>query len=588
MSQCANPLFTQWIKEKLDKAREHNTQGVNAYKKAYIAMRDSPLTYEHPVEAKMLQGIGDKLVKYLQDKLKKHCEQNGLPVPKTPKGKKRKAAADGEGGEESPSPSKKAKKTKPYVPSLRSGGYAIILALASLDEDDNTGLTKQQIISEGKEYTDSSFTVPTQTNSFYTAWNSIITLTNKNLVYEKKGGTKKYLLTPEGWECARSIKAASDPSQGRLDTFVEKDRGASKKSKSRTDSGIGFLDVDSPPPSPSRQSESPQKKSVDDIVPLGTTSSLPVFEPIKIPAGSFTVRLVLDNREVRAKQDRDFIQKALYEQGVEAIVRPLSLGDTLWVAKLTDPELLTQLGAEGDEILLDYIVERKRSDDLVASIKDTRFLEQKFRLRRSGVKNVIYVIEEFKMHDQTYAQHMQTAIASSQVVDGFTVKKTQTIHDTIKYLARMTKYIKSMYESKPLQVIPTSVITSRNYLPLLDHLRTTKPNTNFHITSTAFASLSSKSDQLTLRDVYIKMLMCMKGVSGEKALEIQKIWKTPAEFAEAFEKCGEGDTGKKKKMELVWWKTGNNVGRKRIAKALSVKISEVWGDVTYVEEGGDD
>lgn len=563
-------------------AKERNTKGVNAYNKAYVAMKNCPITFTHPSEAKSLQGIGDVLVKTLEKKLKEHCEENGLPIPKAFRGRKRGVTADGEEGAESPSPPKRARKIKPYVPGLRTGSYAIILTLASLDEDDNMGLTKEQIISEAQGYTDTSFTVPSQANKHYTAWNSMGTLKDKNLVYEKGRPTKRYLLTPEGWECARSIKAASDPSQGRLGTFVEKERKSLKDGKNKA-TNENFIDLESPPPSPA-----PQKKTTPDIVPLGTSESLPTFESIKLPPGSFTIRLILDNREVRAKHDRDFIQNELYKHGVEPIVRPLALGDTIWVAKMHDPNLLTSLGAEGDEVLLDYILERKRLDDLVASIKDRRFLEQKFRLQKTGVKNVIYLIEEFAMYNDGFAQHIQSAIASTQVVNGFFVKKTKTLDETIRYMARMTSFLKVMYEKKPLYLIPTSVITSRNYLPLLDNLRTKKPGIDFHITYTAFASLASKSDSLTLRDVYLKMLMCTRGVSGEKALELQKIWKTPAEFVEAFKLCGDGEQGKKKKMELVSSKMGNLVGRKKIAKALSVKISEVWGDVNYVAEKNDD
>jgi crossover junction endonuclease MUS81 len=79
------------------------------------------------------------------------------------------------------------------------------------------------------------------------------------------------------------------------------------------------------------------------------------------------------------------------------------------------------------------------------------------------------------------------------------------------------------------------------------------------------------------------MLMCTKGISGEKALEIQKKWKTPIEFIEAYkrieEKEGSGEQGKKRKAELVSGEMGNLVGRKKIGKALSVRIAEVWGDV---------
>ena len=45
------------------------------------------------------------------------------------------------------------------------------------------------------------------------------------------------------------------------------------------------------------------------------------------------------------------------------------------------------------ELVLDYVVERKRIDDLVASIRDGRYREQKFRFARSGINRPIYLVE---------------------------------------------------------------------------------------------------------------------------------------------------------------------------------------------------
>ena len=101
------------------------------------------------------------------------------------------------------------------------------------------------------------------------------------------------------------------------------------------------------------------------------------IEPIRLPPSKFTVQLVLDNREIRAKTDRDYIQEELMKKGIKPIMRSLELGDALWVAKCNDPETLSRYDEEGDEVVLDWIVERKRLDDLIGSIKDGRFHEQK-------------------------------------------------------------------------------------------------------------------------------------------------------------------------------------------------------------------
>jgi crossover junction endonuclease MUS81 len=166
-----------------------------------------------------------------------------------------------------------------------------------------------------------------------------------------------------------------------------------------------------------------------------------------------------------------------------------------------------------------------------------------------------------------------------QVLSGYFVKKTQMMDDTIRYLVSMTKFMRKHYENKPLKLIPTNIITAQNYLPLLENLRITDPTSNYHITYRTFAALSSKSESLTLRDIYLKMLMCTRGVTGEKAIEIQKRWTTPIELYEAYRNCENGrpvDEARKRKCDMISGEMGSLVGRKKIQKALSGKISEVW------------
>ena len=122
----------------------------------------------------------------------------------------------GEGTTES-QPAKKPRKAKPYVPTLRSGPYALILALATLDENSSQGLTKTQLIEIAQPNCDSSFTAPSDTSKFHTAWSSMKTLLQKEFVYDFGRPLKKYALTEEGWEVAKRMKkVASSSDQGTL------------------------------------------------------------------------------------------------------------------------------------------------------------------------------------------------------------------------------------------------------------------------------------------------------------------------------------------------------------------------------------
>ncbi|RDW89266.1 hypothetical protein BP6252_01298 [Coleophoma cylindrospora] len=574
-SSSANPLLLEWTWEWFQTAKERNSKGVTTYKRAYEAMKACPIKFTHPSQAKQLHGFGEGLCKRLTDRLKAHCEANGEPMPELFNSKKRTSATQdhGEdcGSDDERAPVKKIRKAKPYVPALNTGPYALILGLATLSENASEGLTKSELIEIAQEYCTSSFTAPPDPNSFYTAWNSMKTLTNKDLVKEKGRPSKRYILTDEGWEVAKRIQAATNPNLLRANYPPETMRNAIPFS------GIQDLtddqsDIENEPVGPEESNIIPQGEAVAD------ESNLPTISPLCISAGAFTVEYVLDIREVRTKKDRLYIEEQLIKEGIRPIMKALELGDGLWVAKCKDPHLLTRLGAEGDEVMLDYIIERKRLDDLIGSLKDGRFHEQKFRLKKSGVKNAIYIIEEIVLQDEheRFAEGMQSAIASTQVVNGIFVKKTQKLDDSIKYIARMTKLLRQQYEGKPLYIIPTDRLTARNHLPLLQHLAKTQPDRDYHISFSAFTSLASKSSTLTLRDYYLKMLMCTRGISGEKALEIQKRWKTPIELIDAYRACGNGELGMKKKREMVSTEMSALVGRKKIGIALSTKLAETW------------
>ena len=159
--------------------------------------------------------------------------------------------------------------------------------------------------------------------------------------------------------------------------------------------------------------------------------------------------------------------------------------------------------------------------------------------------------------------------------------------ETISYLAGMTRMLQSQYEKKEIRVIPSSVLHPQTYMRLQQKLRKEDANKEYCITFSAFSDLADKSETLCLRDLFLKMLMCIKGITGEKAIEVQKIWLTPAKLIQAFEdveasaKSQGLDSAalRKKKEELIATRLGglNMIPRKKIAKGLSAKVAEVWG-----------
>lgn len=110
---------------------------------------------------------------------------------------------------------------------------------------------------------------------------------------------------------------------------------------------------------------------------------------------SFTVHLIIDNREVKGVTERREFLTEIENRGIRVETRPLEVGDMQWVAKARSER--------GDlEVVLDFVVERKRMDDLVSSIKDGRYAEQKVRIRLVASRIRRHDIAELTTTDVQY------------------------------------------------------------------------------------------------------------------------------------------------------------------------------------------
>lgn len=64
-------------------------------------------------------------------------------------------------------------------------------------------------------------------------------------------------------------------------------------------------------------------------------------------------------------KSRDYISDELRVRGVQVERRPLQLGDALWIAR-RKAAYRKEDDVDSGEVVLDFIVERKRLDDLVS------------------------------------------------------------------------------------------------------------------------------------------------------------------------------------------------------------------------------
>jgi len=98
-------------------------------------------------------------------------------------------------------------------------------------------------------------------------------------------------------------------------------------------------------------------------------------------------------------------------------------------------------------MMLPYVVERKRTDDLASSIKDGRFHEQKHRLEQTGLEP-IYLIESYSSGgDFGLAEGaLMQGVANTQITNRFIIQETDSLKDTCAYLTHMTRHLSRMYQ----------------------------------------------------------------------------------------------------------------------------------------------
>ncbi|KAG0148561.1 hypothetical protein CROQUDRAFT_654640 [Cronartium quercuum f. sp. fusiforme G11] len=325
-------------------------------------------------------------------------------------------------------------------------------------------------------------------------------------------------------------------------------------------------------------------------------------EPEIWPAGTYTISLIIDNREVKSKNDRagfynDCVKKAqaINKQETAAVnveQRALAAGDALWIAVHKHNK---------KEVVLDSIVERKRLDDLCASILDARFHEQKARLKNSGLRDRIYLVEAYNVraNKEQFGQQIQTSKAELMVLDDCHLHETKDSKASVDYLVMRTDVLNQLHKNIDLSVIPDQFIDRINYLPLLAQLRETKP-TQYWVTSyTVFHSLNDKSSNLTINHLWARMINNINGMSTEKISDFVTRWQSPRVFWEEYKaqkslfnhdqqinllNSMSGSIKKQKLSEVgpeSWIEEEMSKSYRRIGPALSKKIWNLFDSQSY-------
>ncbi|XP_054751441.2 crossover junction endonuclease MUS81-like [Lytechinus pictus] len=297
-----------------------------------------------------------------------------------------------------------------------------------------------------------------------------------------------------------------------------------------------------------------EKTSSDHIMPA------PVFT---LRPGQFDVILCVDNCETtgiggrEGKGRKHVLLKELQKNGVNLDVRKLQVGDFLWVAREKGSAVPGMLQMpQRREAVLDYVVERKRMDDLCSSIQDGRFKEQKFRLKQCGLGHPIYLVEDFGSTDHMSipaATLLQSAV-NTQVIDGFFVKNTHDSKESAAYLTIMTRYLNSLYSGKTIKAY------QREDLDNISHLTDMNSHQQHCLTFREFNESSVKNKETTVTETFAKHLLQFNGMTAEKALALTQLYQTPSDLMRAYESCSLPSDQEKMLAKIKYGHSQRNMG----------------------------
>ncbi|XP_049636120.1 crossover junction endonuclease MUS81 [Suncus etruscus] len=493
---CPNPLFVRWLTEWRDEAASKGRRTRFVFQKALRSLRRYPLPLHSGKEAKILQHFGDGLCRMLDQRLQQHRASGGDQASASPS-RAPNPAGEGPSAQDSSVPAlaqDTAGSSSSYWPARHSGARAALLQLYQehLKPDGPGFLTKEELLQRCAQKT------PRVAPGNARTWPALRTLLSRNLVL-RTHRPARYSLTPAGLVLAQKLAESEDKS------------------------------VDVNPESQETPGEDPQEPG-EASAERGAIGGSRHSAALELKPGEYKVLLCVDVGEVKGTGHRAQLLRELQRLRVAHSVRKLHVGDFVWVAQETQPGD----PANPRELVLDHVVERKRMDDLCSSIIDGRFREQKFRLKRCGLGRRVYLVEEFdRMQNLSLPEStLLQAVTNTQVIDGFFVKRTADIKESAAYLALLTRGLQRQYEGHTLHSRPWG--TSGD----LESSASPSPNPLCSLlTFSDFNMGAMKNKAQSVQEVFVRQLMQVRGVSGEKAAALVERYSTPARLLAAYDAC---------------------------------------------------
>ncbi|KAM0905824.1 hypothetical protein ACQ4PT_017124 [Festuca glaucescens] len=225
---------------------------------------------------------------------------------------------------------------------------------------------------------------------------------------------------------------------------------------------------------------------------------------------AYEVVLILDDRETLGLRNRRNVVNNIHSQFYVTVeMKRLPVGDALWIAHRR---------GLGTDYVLDFIVERKNVDDLVGSIRDNRYKDQKLRLKKCGLRKLIYLVEG-DPNTVDAPENVKTACFTTAILEGFDVQRTTGYADTERKYGHLTCSIIDYYRT--------------NFSAAADSSR-------LCLTYDEFVKRCSDLKKVTVSNVFALQLMQVPQVTEDAALAVTRLYPTVFSLAQAYSilKCG--------------------------------------------------
>lgn len=150
------------------------------------------------------------------------------------------------------------------------------------------------------------------------------------------------------------------------------------------------------------------------------------------------VILIVDERE----REKTHMESKCLMAKIPCERRTLPIGDMAWIARAFHKDDRTEKPVV--ELMLGTIIERKSISDLVQSIKGSRYVEQRMRMKESGLPQLLFMVEGDLHKDSRNAQEFKmcyTAMYETRLHLNFQIVQTANMTDTVQTLKRLHRRI---------------------------------------------------------------------------------------------------------------------------------------------------